>query len=200
MAGDAAATAQNLAVHGTLYRIGIANNVVTFALDVVLIWALYVLLKPVNQGLALLAVLFRMVETALALAAIAQAFSAMQFVTDAPAGPAFAPGPVQAVTAMHYGYASTFTVVAIFLGLGSTVFNVLLFRSRYIPRLLSAWGVFASLVLIASQFAVIVAPSVESTIIPAAFAPIVIDEIALGLWLLLVGAKIPQREHISGKP
>ncbi|HWW40517.1 DUF4386 domain-containing protein, partial [Pedobacter sp.] len=62
ISGDVAKTSSNIMANEQLYRIGIANNLITFAIDVVLIWALYVLLKPVNRNLALLAVFFRLVE------------------------------------------------------------------------------------------------------------------------------------------
>ena len=42
--GDAAKTASNITANEQLFRIGIASNTITFALDVVLIWALYILL------------------------------------------------------------------------------------------------------------------------------------------------------------
>jgi hypothetical protein len=64
--GDALKTTNNIIAHERLFRIGIANNIVTFAIDVVLIWALYLLLKRVNRSLALLAVFFRLIETTLA--------------------------------------------------------------------------------------------------------------------------------------
>src|SRR3954469_2692272 len=70
VSGDAAKTASNIIANERLFRIGIANNIITFAIDVILIWALYVLLKPVNGNLALLAVLFRLVETTIACVAI----------------------------------------------------------------------------------------------------------------------------------
>src|SRR5678816_4429177 len=62
ISGDAAKTVNNIIENERLYRIGIANNIITFAIDVVLIWALYVLLRPVNRNLALLAVFFRPVS------------------------------------------------------------------------------------------------------------------------------------------
>jgi hypothetical protein len=189
--GDAAKTAAAILANERLYRIGIANNIITFAIDIVLIWALYVLLRPVNRGLALLAVFFRLVETTLACVAIISYYVAMQFVSDADHFKAFDPGQLQALSVMHYTYALTFNIVAIFLGLGSIVFNYLLYKSRYIPRALALWGLFASLVLLLSQFAIIIFPDVENTIIPACYGPIVIDEIALGLWLLIKGVKIP---------
>jgi len=56
---------------------------------------------------------------------------------------------------------------------------------------LAAWGIFASLLLLMSQFAIIIFPAIEKIIIPACYGPIAIDEIALGFWLLIKGANIP---------
>jgi len=191
ISGDAAKTASNIMANEQLYRIGIVNNIITFAIDVVLIWALYILLRPVNRNLALLAVFFRLVETTLACVAIIHYFVAMQFMSDADHLKTFDSGQLQALTIMHYTYGLTFTVVAIFLGLGSTMFNYLLLKSGYIPKALAFWGIFSSLLLLISQFAIIIFPDVEKIIIPACFLPIVIDEIALGFWLLFKGATIP---------
>jgi hypothetical protein len=190
--GDVVKTASNIMANERLYRVGIANNIITFAIDVVLIWALYVLLRPVNKNLALLAVFFRLVETTIACFAIINSFVAMQFLSDADHLKAFDSGQLQALSIMHYTYALTFTVVAIFLGLGSTIFNYLLYKSEYIPKALALWGIFSSLILLMSQFAIIIFPDVEKIIIPACFGPIVIDEIALGFWLLFKGANIPK--------
>jgi hypothetical protein len=52
---NAAQTAQNIMAHERLFRLGTASNLTVFALDVVLIIALYVVLMPVNRSLALLA-------------------------------------------------------------------------------------------------------------------------------------------------
>ena len=187
VSGDAAKTAGNILANELLYRIGIANNIITFAIDVVLIWALYVLLKPVSRNLALLAVFFRLVETTIACVAIINSYVAMQFLSDANHLKIFDPEQIQALSILHDTYALTFVVVAIFLGLGSTIFNYLLFKSRYIPKALAAWGIFASLLLLMSQFAIIIFPAVEKIIIPACYGPIAIDEIALGFWLLFKG-------------
>src|SRR5450631_1993754 len=194
ISGDAAKTATNIMANEQLYRIGIANNIITFAIDVVLIWALYVLLKPVNRNLALLAVFFRLVETTIACVAIINYYVAMQFVSDADHLKAFDSNQIQALSILHDTYALTFIVVAIFLGLGSTIFNYLLFKSGYIPKVLAACGIFASLLLLISQFAIVIFPEVEKTIIPACYGAIAIDEIALGFWLLFKGASIPKIE------
>jgi hypothetical protein len=188
--GDALKTANNITTHGQLYRVGIANNLFTFVIDVVLIWALYLLLKPVNKSLALLAVFFRLMETTLACFAIIHSYVAMQFINDHSTN-SFDLNQIQLLSLLHSIYALTFVIVAVFLGLGSTVFNYLFYKSGYIPKILAGWGIFASLLLLTSQFAIIVFPTVENKIIPACYGPIALDEIALGLWLLFKGAKIP---------
>jgi hypothetical protein len=63
--GDATATAQNIIGSERLFRIGIVSDLATSAGVLVLTWALYVLLRPVNKDLALLAAFFRLVENAI---------------------------------------------------------------------------------------------------------------------------------------
>jgi hypothetical protein len=61
---NAAQTARNIMAHERLFRLGTASNLTVFALDVVLIIALYVVLVPVNPSLALLATGWGLIETA----------------------------------------------------------------------------------------------------------------------------------------
>jgi uncharacterized protein DUF4386 len=72
-------------------------------------------------------------------------------------------------------------------GLGSAVFAFLFLRSRYVPRPLAGWGVFASLLLAAYAIVDIVYPP----LVTAWFLwmiPMFLYEVGLGLWLLLKGA------------
>jgi magnesium-transporting ATPase (P-type) len=197
VSGDTAKTAANILAKERLYRIGIANNIITFAIDVVLIWALYMLLKPVNRGLALLAVFFRLVETTIACFSIIQSYVAIQFISDAEPLKSFDPNQIQALSVMHTTYALTFNIVAIFLSLGSVIFNYLFFRSGYIPKPLAVWGIFSDLLLLLTQFTILIFPKVEKTLIPLCFVPIALDEIALGFWLWLKGANIPKTSYGS---
>src|SRR3954452_11489610 len=62
--GDAAQTARNIVAHERLFRLGIASNLTVFAVDVVLIGALYLVLKPVSRSIALVAAAWGLIETA----------------------------------------------------------------------------------------------------------------------------------------
>ena len=62
---NAATTALHIVTHERLFRLGIASNLTAFAIDVALITALYVVLKPVHRSLALLAAGWGLIETAI---------------------------------------------------------------------------------------------------------------------------------------
>ena len=70
--GDAVATAQNMVAHQTQVRITVVCFL-TYSLGViVLLTALYVILKPINPGLAVVGALFRLVFALLWLSCTAQ--------------------------------------------------------------------------------------------------------------------------------
>ena len=58
--GDAAATFDNIVASQGLFRGGIAAFLIVIILDVVVAWALYVLLSPVNRAIALLTAWLRL--------------------------------------------------------------------------------------------------------------------------------------------
>ena len=58
--GDAAATAQNILASEWQFRIGFVTDLISAVLFLLTAWALYVLLKPVDQNLALLFLLLNL--------------------------------------------------------------------------------------------------------------------------------------------
>jgi hypothetical protein len=62
--GNVAATAHNIMAHELLFRISIVNELIVSISTIVTALVLYVLLKPINKNLALLALLWRLVEAA----------------------------------------------------------------------------------------------------------------------------------------
>jgi hypothetical protein len=191
LSGDVTQVAQNIISSERLYRLSIIGDLVMFAGGLVLIWALYVLLRPVNRDLALLAVFFRIVETAVSVAATLASLIAVRLLSSAEYLKAFEADELHVLSRLAriaFGFGQD--VGFIFLGLGSTVFAYLLLRSRYIPRILAGWGVFASLLFTIYNLVIIVFPGAVETLMYVSFAPMGTYEIGIGLWLLLKGAKI----------
>ena len=194
--GDPTQTARNIIDSEGLFRIGIASDLVTYIAVLIATWALFVLLRSVNRNLAVLAVLFRLMELAIHFNATVDSLGVLRVLSGAPYLKSLDANQLHSMAqlalsvqgeAMNMGF--------ILLGLGSAVFAYLLFKSRFIPRLISGWGVFASLLIAAYALATIVLPKAGALqIVP--MLPMGIYEVTLGFWLLLKGAKIES----SGAP
>jgi hypothetical protein len=79
---DPAATVQNLVADETLYRLGMAAFLVVFLIDVVVAWALHLLLRPSGPAQSLLAAWFRLVHTVFLGIGVTSMFLALQLATD----------------------------------------------------------------------------------------------------------------------
>ncbi len=183
---NAAATAQNIMAHERLFRLGIASNLSVFALDVVLITALYVVLKPVSRHLALLAAFWRLIETAIPVVITLNDFDVLRMLSSADYVRVFEADQLQAMARLSIGaHGAGYNVGLVFAGLGSSVFCYLWFKSHYVPRALAALGVFASVLLAARTFAVIILPEVAHVVTIAYYgAPVFVFELTMGVWLL----------------
>ncbi|MGH9775923.1 MAG: DUF4386 domain-containing protein [Candidatus Acidiferrales bacterium] len=194
--GNAAQTAANIMAHERLFRLGIACDLTTFATDIVLIAALYVVLKPVNRGLSLLAAFWRLVETSIMVVAVLKSFDVLRLLSRAAYLRTFETDRLQALAMLSIGaYGAAYNVGLMFFGLGSTVFAYLWFKSRYIPRALSALGVFGSLLLAVCMFAFIIFPNLADVVGAWCFVPIAIFELTMGFWLLI--KPLPQPDQPS---
>jgi hypothetical protein len=190
--GDALQTARNIAASERLFRLGIASDLITTAGVVILLWALYVVLKPVNRNLALLGALLRLVENAIAGATVVNAFLALRLLSGADYWRAFDTEQLQVLVRLFVGgQGAGLRIAFVFLGLGSTVFSYLWLKSRYIPRALAAWGIGSSLVLAVVTLAVMVFPDLGEVTGLAYMAPMFVYEVGLGLWLVVRGIRAP---------
>ena len=190
---DAAETARNIVAHERLFRLGIASNLSVFALDVVLISALYVVLAPVGRSLALLAAFWRLIETAILVVAALNDFEVLRVLSGAPYLRAFEAGQLQALARLAIGgHGAGYNVGLVFAGLGSTVFCCLWFKSAFVPKTLAAWGVFSSSLLAACAFAFIVFPELRKIVTIGFYGgPIFFFELTMGFWLLIRGLPRP---------
>jgi hypothetical protein len=188
--GDPAQTAQNIIDSERLFRLGIASDLVCYTAVLVATWALYVLLRSVDRNLAVLAVLLRLMELALHFNVTTQSLTALRLLSGADYLQAIDTTVLQSLAQLAIGVQGAgMNTGFVLLGLGSAVFAWLFFRSRYIPRILAGWGVFASFLLSAYAFTVIVFPRAAALqIVP--MLPMGIYEVGLGFWLLLKGVRL----------
>jgi len=187
---NAGETARNIMAHERLFRLGIASNMIVWVLDIVFITALYVILKPVNRSLALLATFLRLIETAVLVVITLNDFDVLRVLSGADYLRAFDVNQLAALARVSIGaHGSGYIVGLIFFGLGSAVFACLWYESGYIPRALAGWGIFSSLLVGLSTFAFVIFPDFAKMVTPGVYAPIFIFEVTLGSWLVLKGLR-----------
>jgi hypothetical protein len=190
---NAAETARNILAHETLFRIGIAGNLFFCVGVFVLLTALYVVLKPVSRGLALLAAFWWVVWVFMWLVMSLNLFDALRLFSGTDSLQAFDAGRLQALASFYL--ASNFDryyVGLLFWGLASTVCACLWFKSRYIPRALAAFGVISSAFAVACTFVLFIFPGFDKIVGLGWFdSPMGLFDIALSFWLLFKGLKPP---------
>ncbi|MEO7294082.1 MAG: DUF4386 domain-containing protein, partial [Ginsengibacter sp.] len=160
VSGDATATANNIIASQLLWRIGIACDLIMHVCDVPLMVILYVLLRPVNKNLALLAVLFNLVQTAVMVATKLNLFVPIFLSGNAEYLKAFDPQQLHALMYISIKTdANGFGVGLIFFGFTCIVNGYLIFRSSYLPKALGVMMQIAGLCYLTNSFALIIAPT-----------------------------------------
>ena len=183
---SAVQTAINIVAHERLFRLGIASNLAVFAVDIALIAALYVVLKSVNRTLALMALGWGLVETAILVVVTLSDFDVLRILSGAEYLKAFEPDRLQALARLSIGaHGATYNVGLVFAGLRSTAFCSLWFRSGFIPRALAVLGIVASFVMGVCAFLFIMFPEL-ATVVPVTLygGPIIVFELTMGIWLV----------------
>jgi hypothetical protein len=187
--GNAAETARNIIANEGLFRINIACDLLHGAAIGVLLSALYVILKPVDRNLALVAAFCRLVVALMWGIIALNMLVALRLLGGATYLSVFEAERLQALAKLHLdaGYEAYYIGLP-FWTLASTVCSYLWFKSRYVPRALAAFGMAASAWCVFCAFAFLISPNFQNTVHPGWFdIPMVIFEMALGLWLLFKG-------------
>jgi hypothetical protein len=191
VAGDAAATAQNIAAHQTQLHIT-AVCFLTYSLGVVvLLSALYVVLKPVNPGLALVGALFRLIFALLWLLAPLNLLGALRLLSSSNYLQAFEPNRLQVLARLHLGANFDAYYVGLpFFGLAATLCAWLWLKSGYIPKGLSIFGVISSAWCVLCAFIFLIFPHFNKIVNDYIFdSPMALFELILSFWLLFKGLK-----------
>jgi hypothetical protein len=188
--GDAAATAGNILAHESLFRAFTVVELLSELAFVLTVLALYRLLRGVGQQLASLMAILVLIDAPLAFLSVAFHGATLALVRGGDLLAAFA-GPQRDALAMLLLTVDTqgTLVSTMFWGLWLLPLGVLVYRSGFIPRLLGGWlflnGV-AYVVLSATGFLM---PQHVETVKTIAM-PVLFGEVALMLWLLIVGARV----------
>jgi hypothetical protein len=187
--GDATATANNIAASETLFRLGIAADLICQAGFIFVALALYQLLKGVNQRRASLMVTLIVVSIPIAFLNELNAIAALLLVRGAGFLSIFDKPQRDALAMLFlnlHGYG--FDVAGIFWGLWLFPLGLLVYRSGFLPRVLGVVLMVNCFAYPVNSFTSLVLPQYEA-IISRWTSPLQFGEVVFMLWLLIVGAK-----------
>jgi hypothetical protein len=178
-----------------LYRIGLTSVFIGALSTVFLAMGLYVTVKPIDKNLALLALLFRLVEATMFGLQSLFSFIVLKVFIGSDYMQAFGSSqPSVLVNLRSALYSDGFIVAGLFFCMGSIIFFYLFLKSTYLPKALSAFGLFGTLLLTITNFADLILPQYHK-ILQLGILPLAVAEIIVGLWLLIKGVNLRPREN-----
>jgi hypothetical protein len=191
VSGDAMATAHNIAASPLLWRIGITGDLIMHVCDLILAMVYYLLFRRVNKNLAMLSVLFGLIQTAVLVANKLNLMMPLFLLGSEDYLKAFDPHQLQvlayvAVKAHGHGFA----IGLIFFGFECLIDGYLIFKSGFLPRILGVLILIAGLCYLTNSFVLILFPAISDSIFQIILTPTFIAELSMGLWLLIKGVDI----------
>ena len=198
--GNATATANNIAAFETIFRLGIASQLVGQAGFIFVALALYDLLKGINRRQASLMVTLIVVSIPIAFLNEVNSLAALVLVRGADFLSIFDKPQRDALAMLFLNlHGHGLGVAEMFWGLWLFPLGLLVYRSRFLPRFLGAWLVLAGIAWVLQSLTGILLPQYEDTVDTYSQLA-VLGEIAFMLWLLIKGAKPPTLDATALSP
>lgn len=185
--GNIEQTVQNIVAHGGLFVAAILCYLVTFIEDVVIAWALYVLLAPVNRSLSLLTAWFRLVFAAIALFGWLNLVTVFRLLNTPEYLTSFGSVQLHAqVNLLLNSFRYDWSMSLVIFGIHLVLLGYLIYRSGYIPRIIGILLVIDGLGWVIDSFQPYLYPNTHLGFLFITF----FGELVFMLWLLIRGWKI----------
>jgi hypothetical protein len=184
---NAAQTATNILAHQALFRAGILSYLFNFICDIVVAWALYGLLKPVNQSLSLLTAWFQLVYATISLVATINLVTVLRLLTTPDYLKVFGPDQLhtQVMLSLH-AFRDGWSFGFFFFAFHLILLGYLVYRSGYIPKFAGICLVIAGLGYLVNTLQPFLFPNTDISYITITY----FGELVFMLWLLIKGLKI----------
>jgi hypothetical protein len=193
VAGDAAATANNMLAHKPLYQSGFAIGLIATALYVAVTALLYGLLKPVNKSLALLAALFSVVGCAIQASGSLFQIAPLVILGGSHYLSVFTEAQLRALALMSLNLdAQAGYIYIVFFGLFDFVIGYLIFKSTFLPRVIGALMAIAGV-----GWLTFLSPSLAIHLSPYVDVIGFIAEASLLIWLLVMGVDVRRWKELA---
>jgi hypothetical protein len=187
--GDATATADKIRASELLFRVGMAGELICTIGFILVVFALYRLLKGVNKLQASLMVTLFVVSVPISFVSVLNKVAALTFLSRPNFLAVFDPHQMDALAmAFLTWHGSALDLAQIFWGLWLIPFGLLVFKSGFLPRILGVLLIIACFGYLADSFASLLFPA-YAHIVSRFSSVLTLGEVPTILWLLIIGAK-----------
>jgi hypothetical protein len=192
VAGDAAATAANVAANAGLVRIGVVADLIQATVFVFLAMTLYVLLKDVSKNAGRAMVVLVAIAATITCLNLVFEFASLLVATDESYATAFGAAGSNALVLLlldiqHYGY----LIAQIFFGLWLVPLGYLAYKSGMFPKALGVVLIVAAASYLVDTAVLFLLPDLGKQINTFLIIPPIIGEVWMLGYLLVVGVKSP---------
>lgn len=188
--GDATTTANNILSSSWLFRLGFSADSIMLLSDVAIAILFYVLLRPVNKTLALIAAAFRLIQAAILGFNLLNYYAALLILTGAGFSNVFATEQLHALASLFLNlHSHGYDLGLLFFGLSNLILGYLIIRSGYFPAILGYGLIAAAVMYLTGSFTHFLLPDYVSMIEPIYIIPL-ISELSFCLWLLIKGIRV----------
>lgn len=195
--GNAAATAANIKASGGLFRFGFLADSVMSLCDIALAVLLYVLLKPVSKTIALMAMCFRLIQTAVIALNLLHYHAAIIALSGSEYTAAFGTEQINALASFLLDlHSHGYDLGLLPFGVSCLLLGYLVYRSGYLPKFIGVLLVAAGFTYLIGSYTRFLFPAYVQTVMPIYIVAIV-AELAMSLWLLIKGVRVAAWESAA---
>lgn len=191
VAGNAPATVHNILTHEHLFRLGFVAHLFEMLLNIADEIIFFILLRRVNVIVAAIAMACGLVGTAIEGLDLLNAYAPLQLAMDGSTLRAFSPEQLQALSYTFVRLQDAGLLISFaFYGLDELLSGFLIYRSRFLPRVLGLLLGIAGLCYFADSFLSFLAPSWEARLYPYILYACLPGEGSISIWLATVGLNV----------
>ena len=198
VSGDAIATAHNILASEQMYRFGFVADLVVLICGTILSLIFYILFKPVNKNLSLLALIFSTVAGAVMAVNLLNQLAPLLLLHNSSYLKAFNIEQLQTLSLFFLNLQSQgYNISLLLFAFYFPIIGWLVYKSNFLPRILGVIYTMAGLGYLINSLAWFLFPHLAAYLFPYILLPAFIGEVSMSMWLLIKGVKVQKTQEIQ---
>jgi Domain of unknown function (DUF4386) len=202
VSGDPVSTAHNIGTFDWLWRLGFGGEITMWLFSIVTMTVFYILFRSFDPTIALMALLFNIMDTAIeTVNAVLCNFTALFASQGLGSLQAFDLQQRAAVSALalrlhEYGFGAGL----LFFGAWLILTGYLMIRSDYFPKWIGVLAVIGGACYALNSYALFVAPAIQDRLFPLILLPSLVAELSISIYMIVCGFNVENWRGVSQRP